>query len=249
MLWIDHLQSRLQEHSQIHTDDIQESLVQAFNEYSGYHQYTQTHDITSTGENIVSLSSSWVQGYSRIENIEYPLTEVLMDSNPEGYPIPAYQEPSGYNIQTISNEQKLVILFNFPIDSVLRVHYFIPYTIHLAAYVPHHHRGAILNLATSYALAKLSAVYSQSIRYDIEADAVDYKGRASEYLKQASWYRDLWEKNLGIGKYASEDTDFGQDIDEDTTGYIASKTLEVDRQSRLFRPSYERKAYNNPLYT
>lgn len=245
MIWIDHLHSRLKEHSQLDEEDIKESLSQAFSEYNGYHQRENVVSLVSDGSGIFELPSTWDNEFSRIENVEYPLAEDLMESNPSGYPIPAMHETSDYAVHTIEDAVKLVVFFECDDGDTLRMFYSLPYSIDTAEMVPAHHQGALLNLATSYALAKLAAVYSQSVMYDIEAEAIDYKGRASEYLKQATWYRDLWEQMLGIGKYSGKETAFGQDIDDDSSsGFVASAVFPVDRSHRMFKPSYEKPAPN-----
>jgi hypothetical protein len=239
-MWIDQLQSRLREHKRLEEHDIEESLVQALNEYNGYYPAVMNYVIESSGVQILDLPDTWVSKFSAISKLEYPLAEDLLIDNPSGYPIPAIHEESDYCIQIIGEEEKLIVLFDFPTGTNLRIYYMTPYTVDNCESIPYHHQGAILNLATSYALAKLAAVYSQSVKYEVQADTVDYRSRISEYLGQASWYRDKWEQVMLLGKYATDTTvrtEYG--VDQVQIGIIKERTYVVDRTHRLFHPSYE----------
>ncbi len=239
-MWFDQLRSRVQEHDRLKDDDFRESVIQALNEYNGYHSNLKQSELQSTGDKVVSLPSDWLLGYSRITKLEYPLSDVLLVSNPYAYPIPSIRELSDYSVCPISGVEKLFVMFDFPENDFLRLYYSIPYVEDSIEEIPNHHLAAVLNLSTCYVLLKLSAVYSQSIHYELEADAVDYKSRATDYLKQATWYRDKWEQMMGLGKY-SGDTYAQSEFGNEPTSISMTKQLTVDRRHRMFVPSYERK--------
>lgn len=238
-MWFDQLRSRVQEHDRLSEEDIRESILQALNEYNGYYSHTKQIQISSDGEKVVNLPSDWVSRYSRIDKLEYPTSEDLLVSNPNGYPIPSFREISDYSVSTISGVDKLFVMFDFPEGDYLRLYYYVPYTEDTIESIPTHHSAAVMNLSTCYLLLKLAAIYSQSIHHELEAEAVDYKGRASDYLKQASWYRDKWEQIMGLGKYSGDS--YGQSEFGDEPASVSKvKEITISRKHRIFRPSYER---------
>jgi len=240
-MWIDDIRSRIQEHERLEESDIVECIDQALGEYSGYFPKTSETDIPSDESYTYAMPGDWTTGFSYIVRVEYPLTEDLLVDNPESYPIPAIREPSDYQISDLGVTKLLYAFFEVPTGESIRMRYVVPYTYDDASSVPSHHTGAVVNLATSYALCKMAAVYSQSVYYELEAEAVDYKSRASDYLKQASWYRKRYEEVLGIeGSTKGTLVDGEQENFGESTAQL--KELEVDYTHRMFRPSYYRVA-------
>jgi len=98
MIWLEYLQSRLKEYESLTENDIRESLEQAFNEYSGYHQKRRTTTIMYTDSKFITLPEDWKPGFSYICSLEYPLASVLIESNPNNLPIPAIRETTDYQL-------------------------------------------------------------------------------------------------------------------------------------------------------
>lgn len=241
MLWFDQLQSRLQDKDHLSEDDLSESIQQALNEYNGYFPKACTITIKSSGEKVYALPDNWLSGISQLQYLEYPLVDVLIVSNPNNYPIPAYRTTNDYKVCLIQNEPRLYLLFDIPKDEYFCISYTIHHTIDALESIPAHHSAAVLNLATSYILMKLASLYSQSIMVELQAEAVDFKSKSKMYQEQSGYYRDLWEKMMSIGKYLDQ-RNSNQFLNDDA--YVScpssvSKRFTIDRRFRMFRPSYE----------
>jgi hypothetical protein len=235
-MWIDQIRSRVREDKRLTNDDIQESISQALTEYSGYYPNEQVYNITCDNSLAYSLPTEWIRGFSQINSIEYPITEELVVSNPNGYSIPAFRETSDY----IISDEKLYLLFDVSQDDIVRIRYIIPYTSDDLTDIPVHHEGAILNLSTSYTLAKLASIFAQTTDHSFSAEAVDYKDRSTEYLKLTTWYRNRWEQVMGFGSYANDDNVFDIGTEPAPSVYLKKFDVEARYQHRMFRPSYEK---------
>lgn len=236
---IDQLQSRVKESERLTVSDLEECIIQAVNEYSGYYPRRMSVSLTSDGTRVYSLPIDWKEQFSYIEYLEYPRTEELLTSNPYKYPIPAIREASDYRVHRIHGHDTLLIMFDVPATEMLEITYCIPYTQDTICDLPQHHYTAFLNVATSYAFLKIAAIYGQSVNYQIGAEAVDYQNKTTEFIKQATWYRDRWEQFAGLGKYADNEKN-EPTVNNPTVGLVYQKSISINRASQLFRPSYAR---------
>lgn len=235
-MWIDQLRSRVRESKRLTDDDINESIEQALSEYGGYYPYHVDVTVTSTGDSSYALPTNWVNGFSSIISLEYPLAEILIESNPNDYPIPAIRETTDYSIVG----KTLHLMFEFPENEELRYTYVLPHDSESIESIPSHYKGAVMNLSTSYLLMKLAAIFAQSSDYRLAAEAVDYQNRADDYLEQARWYRQRWEQVLGIGEYSTDPNDNVFDVGETERSSSVLRHVEIDSRHRMFRPSYSR---------
>lgn len=242
-MWIDEIRSRVRENRRLQDSDITESIQQAFNEYSGYYQHIVSEDYVTTSSSEYTLPTNWKTNFSYIISLEYPTAEVLAADNPTNLPIPAYRETSEYSVVTTSTTSSLYLFFDIDEGETYRLKYVIPYSSESVSDVPTNHVGALMNLATSYVLVKLAAIFAQSSDYSLEAETVDYKSHSKQYLEQAEWYRKRWEQVAGL----SADGTAEGFVDPSQSGsYCTTKTIEREGKHsyRMFRPSYERTAYN-----
>ena len=243
MTWLEEIRSRVQENRRLLNTDIEESMLQALDEYSGYQPNYTDVMLVSNGTKVFTIPEQWKNGFSQIVTVEYPLAENLILDNPNNYPIPAIRETSDYSLLTVTNPYKLLITFDVPIDDTIRIRYTLPYTLSDYENIPGHYRSAVINLATAYSLLKLSSIYAQSTDLNLQAESVDYKERASEYTRLANWYKDRWELVMGLGKYAIDKEDNMFDADDKTISRSYLKSYAINRDHRMFRPSNERKRF------
>ena len=241
MGWLEEIRSRVQENRRLFDSDIEESIRQALDEYSGYQPQYIDAKITSNGLNSYDVPILWKNDFSRIITMEYPLAEVLIIDNPDNFPIPAIREIQDYSLLTVTSPYKILVHFNIPENDSFRIRYTIPYTIDDYNSIPGHYRSAVINLATAYTFLKLSSIYAQSTDLNLQAESVDYKERASEYIRLANWYKDRWELVMGLGKYASDKEDNIFDTDDNTSSRSYIKSFAINRDHRMFKPSNERK--------
>lgn len=244
MSYLEEIRSRVQENRRLLNTDIDESMIQALDEYSGYQPQYKDVMLLSSGNKVFDIPEGWQSGFSQIIAVEYPLAETLILDNPENYPIPAIRETSDYSILNVTTPYKLLIVFDVPIGEFIRIRYSLPYTITDYETIPGHYRSAVINLATAYALLKLSSIYAQSTDLNLQAESVDYKERASEYTRLANWYKDRWELVMGLGKYAIDKEDNMFDADDKTISRSYLKSYAINRDHRMFKPSNERKRFS-----
>lgn len=247
MGWLEEIRSRVQENRRLLDPDIEEVMMQALDEYSGYQPQYIDIAYVSDGTKTYNVPMNWINNFSQIITVEYPLAETLIVSNPNNYPIPAIREVSDYSLLTVTTPYKVLLYFEIPLGESFRMRYSIPYTINDYELLPGHYRSAVINLATAYAFLKLSSIYAQSTDLNLQAESVDYKERASEYTRLANWYKDRWELVMGLGKYASDKGDnlFDAGDNKESRSYI--KSFAISREHRMFKPSNERKRIYNSL--
>jgi len=243
-MWIDEIRSRVQEDKRLKESDIIGAIEQALNEYSGYYPNNAYSLVISNGTSSYDLPNNWSNGFSVIHALEYPLAENLLIDNPQHYPIPAIRELSDYFVQN----EKLYIQFSVPDTESFRVYYTVPYTMDSSLDIAPHHQSAIINLATSYALTKLGVIFAQTVDYQFDAEAVDYKDRNNEYIKQATWYRNRWEQVMGLGSYAANNDDNAFEVGTEAPSYSYTRQFNRTNQYhyRMFQPTYEREIIHNP---
>jgi len=217
------LESRLREYHEFNSDDLLELEIQILDEYSGLKPRYTSSTYTATESKVYTYPSDWDSSFSTIDYIEYPLASILLEDNPNNYPIPSHLENSDYILQS----SQFLLLYTIDVGEQFDIRYRIPYTIDTMDSVPRHHRGAIMNLATAYGFAKLASDYSQGIDYNPpRGENVDNLDVVKEYLKQADWYRDKWEQAMHLGKYANTKSN---DITETDDSCIEEKSLYIDR--------------------
>lgn len=171
----------------INPTDYDRIITAAINRYSKLKPAVKVADITGNGTNDYALPSGWIDEFSRIICIEYPIGDVpatLLDS-PDDYEI--YQSPTEKKIR-LKNEVLTV-------SESFRVAFSIPRAV---TTIPDNDVDALSNLASSFCLNELANVYAQSSDSTIGADSVDHKSKSQEYASRAKQQMKLYKEHIGI---------------------------------------------------
>jgi hypothetical protein len=141
---------------------------------------------------LLTLLADWVDGFSVIKVVEYPLDDdeaavnVLQD---DAWQI--YQKPTGKCLRFLEDKPSAAEDFRVAYTS-----------LHIctddACTIPLIDEGAVQMLAAATFCDMLAAYYAQTSDSTIMADSVDHKSKASEYASRARTYRQQYLNHLGI---------------------------------------------------
>lgn len=167
-------------------DDLLSAATEALNRYSKARPLEVVVDIPGSGSHDCDLPIDWVEGFSAILQVEYPVDRVpavIIDRR--DYSI--YATPAG---------KKLRILIATPdADENIRQTYTI---MHSEDSVPVVDLEAVANLAASICLRQLAAAFGQTGDSTIGADVVNYRSKADEFRRLADSFEGLYKSHLGI---------------------------------------------------
>ena len=170
----------------IETEEIRSCLTEAVKRYSTHRPAVDVEDIDGDGGHDYDLPEGWVDGFSAIRSIEYPIGDIpatLLDA--EDYSI--YQSPDSLQLRLISDAP--------PATEEFRVSYTIPRT---AATILDGDIEAVVNLTASLCCEILANVYAQTSDATIGADIVNYRSKSSEFAARAKRLMALYKEHLGI---------------------------------------------------
>ncbi len=142
--------------------------------------------MVSAGGATLPLPAQWVQGESRLRNIETPVGAA---------PLPAaawriYQAPLGEEIQLATP---------VPADQVARLAYSAPHVLsETVDTLPAAHREAVACYAASLLAEQVATVHANASDPTIAADSVDKAHPAREWAARAKGYRNRYFATLGI---------------------------------------------------
>jgi hypothetical protein len=139
------------------------------------------------------LSGLWKYGYSKIKNIEYPISEnpaTFMDQD-------AFRIYDDGTAQDGSNLKLMLVEDTPSATDYFIVHFSIePLLNEVTINFPDTNEtfSKITTLAAAYACQRLATVYAQSIDASISADVVNYNDKSSKYMTLAKQYFDLYNR-------------------------------------------------------
>jgi hypothetical protein len=141
----------------------------------------------------LSLLSSWIEGFSTINKIEYPITDDLYDNSniltDDAWMI--YLKPAGKVIRLLEDQPATT--------EILRITYT---TLHLCndaqCTIPTADDEAVQMLAAAGFCDMLATYYAQDQDSTIKADSVDHKSKSADYAARARTYRQQYFNHLGI---------------------------------------------------
>lgn len=167
-------------------DDLLSAATEALNRYSKARPLEFATDITGSGVNDLVLPSDFLDGFSGIVTVEYPVDrvpEVLIDRR--DYKL--YRGPAGLRLRLLTAKPAST--------ETVRVTYTIP---HSEDSVPSPDLEAVANLAASVCLRQLAAAFGQTSDSTISADVVNYRSKADEFRRLADSFEALYKHHLGI---------------------------------------------------
>jgi hypothetical protein len=141
----------------------------------------------------LTLLASWIEGFSTIQKIEYPVSNDLYDNSnvltDDAWMI--YLKPAGKVIRLLEDQPATT--------EILRITYT---TLHLCddtqCTIPTGDEEAVQMLAAGGFCDMLATYYSQDQDSTIKADSVDHKSKAADYAARAKTYRQQYFNHLGI---------------------------------------------------
>ena len=167
-------------------DDYLSAVTEALNRYSKARPFETVADIPGDGGHDYDLPSDWLDGFSTIPALEYPVDQVpeqIIDRR--DWKI--YSTPAG---------KKLRLLTVTPAaDETLRITYTV---YHTEDSVPAVDLEAVANLAASVCCIMLAAAFGQSSDSIIQADSVNYGSKADSFRRLAGSLEGRYKEHLGI---------------------------------------------------
>lgn len=170
----------------VNPDDYNAAISTAIKTYSKHRPDQAVVDIQGNGTGDYDLPDAWVEGFSSILSIEYPIgesPEMLLES--DEYKI--YQTPTGKKIrllyEKLDSSRSFRVTFSIPRteDTIL------PNDIE-----------AFCDLATSIALGVLANTFLQTSDPTIAADVVNYRSKSQEATARAKQHALDYGKHMGI---------------------------------------------------
>ena len=164
--------------------DIDSCLDAAISRYSRHRPDEKTVDISGSGEHDYDLPQGWLEGFSDIRQIEYPVDQVpamLLDD--DDYEL--YRSVDGLKLRLISYA---------PADD-FRVTITVPRTDET---VPGNDIDAVSLLAASLCLERLATRFVDTGDPIIQADVVNYRTKSAEAAARAKQYAKLYKEHLGL---------------------------------------------------
>ncbi len=167
-------------------DDFNSSIEAALKEFSKQVPDVKVEDVVGSGDHDQDLPVGWIDEFSNIKQIEYPIgtvPAVYIDS--EDYLI--YSSPTGDNIRLLNNTPA--------ITESIRVSYTI---LRTAITVPEGDIEAFIRLAAAYCLDKLANSWLQMNDSLISADSVDRESKSRDASIRAKSLRKLYREHIGL---------------------------------------------------
>lgn len=145
-----------------------------------------------------AVLANWVDGFSRIIDIEYPAVVVSEDG------VPQYLEPEDWRSDYYVGSLRYLFFPNHApgATEAFRVTFSAPYVFANEPEdtdTPTQDFFAICNLSASMVCEALAAKYSKTSDSTISADAVGHSKRGLEYAGRALEFRALYDQHVGLG--------------------------------------------------
>lgn len=171
------------------------AIGKAIKRYSKDRELQVAEDEVGNGgyDYALTLLASWVEGFSAINKIEYPIINDLYDNSniltDDAWMI--YRKPTGKVIRLLEDQPAAT--------ETLRITYT---TLHLCddtqCTIPTADEEAVQMLAASVFCNMLATYYAQNQDSVIKADSVDHKSKSSDYAARAKIYRQEYFDHLGV---------------------------------------------------
>lgn len=167
-------------------DDLTNSCTEALNRYSKVHPLEVVVDIPGGGTHDVDLPIDWIEGFSSVIQVEYPVDRVPAEIIPRRFWL-HYASPTGKKLR--------ILVANPTADEMVRQTYTI---LHSEDSVPVVDLEAVANLAASICCRILAAALSNTNDPTIQADVVNYRTKSGEFTRLANELEKLYKSHLGI---------------------------------------------------
>ncbi|MFA5424499.1 MAG: hypothetical protein WC374_11655 [Phycisphaerae bacterium] len=171
-----------------------QALISAIKKYSGHRPYEVTEEVDGDGSFDYDLADleSWVDGFSVIKNVEYPVDDNDREDNS--------LQDDAWKIFKKSTGKYLRFLEDSPeTGEQFRVTYT---ALHVCTNslctISASDETAVQMLAATNFCNMIAAYYAQTSDSVIQADSVDHKSKAAEYGARARTYKQEYCDHMGI---------------------------------------------------
>ena len=167
-------------------EDFDNSIQSALKEFSRQIPDVDVEDVVGSGTNDQDLPTGWINEFSNIEQIEFPIGNIPATYlDPDNYLI--YSDPSGNKIRLLDNQPAMT--------ESIRVSYTL---LRVATTVPEGDIEAFILLASAFCLEKLANAWLQMNDSLIAADSVDRQNKSRDAAARAKILRALYKAHLGL---------------------------------------------------
>lgn len=161
--------------------EVDNAVLAAVKRYSRHKPQSPVHEFQGNGGYDYPLPDDWVQGFSRITQVEYPYDQQQPNIIPK--------EEWTLFLKLVNSTQTLVLRFlaiQPAAEEYIRITYTIPHKVDdSSSTVFDNDFDAVCSLAAAYCCGALSRKYSQTSDPTIAADVVNYAAKASSYASRA----------------------------------------------------------------
>lgn len=168
--------------------EIDAFILEALSYYSKDAPYVKVADIAGDGSYEYALPADWSESFSLIKSVEYPA----------GKQVPVCLDASDFGVYKTESNLKLRFYTITPQSGdIIRLTYITLYARGTIDSVPAQDTDALCNLAAGLCCGALSRIYSQTSDPAIDADSVNYQGKANEYAKRAEELIIRYSEHMG----------------------------------------------------
>lgn len=188
-VFISRIRTSLHDPSDLEDADYDQALAQALVRHSMYRPREVVADIQGNGSYDLTLPSTFVNGFSTIISVEYPV----------GQQTPNYLYSKDYTIYRTATATKLRLLNYSPSTSeIVRVIFTAMHTITDTSTLPPSDEWAVVNLAAHFSALILSAFYRQHDEPTNTADVMDWRTKGDLWANVARDHYKLWANHIGM---------------------------------------------------
>lgn len=166
--------------------DYDRNIAAAIALYSKHRPNLKVADITGNGGHDYDLPSGWIDEFSTVKGIEYPIGDVpatMLDA--DDYEI--YQSPAAKKIRLINDSPSASESFRVTF-TILRTD----------TTIPDGDIDALCNLSAALCLEDLANAFAQTSDSLINADSVNYRTKSDEFARRAKRLMQLYKEHIGI---------------------------------------------------
>jgi len=165
------------------------AIIAAVNRYSKDRPRVKVEDIASPGGNTLPLPVGWVDGFSTLNSLEYPLGKVP----------PEHLETGAWGMYNAPAGWQVMVRETLASGAVVRAGYTVWHVLGVATdTLPETDREAVASYAAALLLDQLASLYSGDSDSTISADSVQHQSKASEFAARARVLRKRYFDDLGI---------------------------------------------------
>lgn len=192
------------EEDRITDQDRDRAILMAVTRYSKDRPLVKVEDLQSTDGRYIDLPASWVNEFSSVRTLEYPIGD---------FP-PTYIQDTLWEIYSTPSTQKLLLISAITAADDVRVTYTVPHTLSDSANtIPERSKEPVASYAASLLYDQMAALYTGETDSTISADNVDHQGKGALFAARARILRQRYYDELGVEQKRSVPSGVVVDLD------------------------------------